>query len=69
VLRIADADPGLLADVGGQVVAAPDGVTVTWRWAPAMAPADPVALCSAAVARPLLADASAWVGEPIDLTA
>jgi hypothetical protein len=56
------------ADVGPQQ-AAPDGVTVTWRWAPAMAPADPVALCSAAVARPLLADASAWVGEPIDLTA
>jgi hypothetical protein len=68
VLFAANADAALLADVGGHVQGAPDGATVTWRWAAAMAPADAVAICCAVVAGPLLADASAWIDEPIDLT-
>jgi hypothetical protein len=69
VLLIADADPEMLADVGGYVAAVPGGTTVSYTWSAGMAPQDAEALCTAHVRAVLTTWAAAWSGCSIDLTA
>lgn len=69
VLFIEGVERGDLPHVAAELAVAPGGMTATWSWGPGMAPTDPVTACIEHVRGPLLADALAWYGGPIDLTA